>query len=198
LPNISSDDERLRLIERVENLPRLDPNRVTLPACFKDPDISSGVCNPLLPLKPGEPCECSLARSCLVGRLQLDNADLDIDQFRDMPYEAILTMADGVWAAIETQKREESDRQKLRAHVASLRLSPPNNPFRPGSLRHFIVDALSKEWLAIPSLLAKIKVSLPDAKHTDLVLDFVTSVASQEANGYRIVESAGTYRSFAR
>jgi hypothetical protein len=176
----------------------LDLQRVTLPKCFGGPDISSGVCNPTLPLEDDEPFECALARSCLIYRLLRDDPSLSLEQLRQLPYEAILTMADGVWTAIQAAKQEESDRQRLRAHVASVRLSLVKNPYRPGSLRYLIVDALSKEWLSIVDLQAKIKVSMPDAKNVGLVLDFVTSITSQEAGGYRIVESSGQHRCFAR
>lgn len=194
-------EQRDRFIERIEGLPAnyLDPARITIPHCFGiNPDISSGVCNPLLKLQPDEPCECVLARSCLVARLLKDDPGLDTAALEQKPYTAILTYADGVWAALEAAKQEENNRQRLRTHVASVRLIAPKNPFRPGSLRHFIVDTLAKDWISAGDLLAKIAVAMPQAKNVGLVVDYVTSITSQEAGGYRLVECASLYRCFTR
>lgn len=172
--------------------------RGRMPRCFTDPDISSGVCNPLLPLRPDEPCECALARSCLIARLLKDDKSIPLAELKDRPYDEILTRADNVWSALQAHKQEEADRQKVRVHVASAKMAPAVNPFRIGSLRHFIVETLAKDWTALSDLLADIAMHVPDAKNVDLVLDYVTSITSQEQHGYRIMESGGLYKCFAR
>lgn len=169
-----------------------------MPGCFSNPDISSGVCNPLLPLRQDEPCECALARSCLIRRLLKDDSSIPLAELKDRPYDEILTRADSVWAAVQAYKQEESDRHMVRAHVASAKMAPAVNPFRVGSLRHFIIETLTKNWMTTADLLAEISVHVPDAKNVALVLDYVTSITSQEEHGYRIIESAGQYKCFSR
>lgn len=192
--------DRQRLIQIVEGI--TEPvNSEQIPPCFSDPNLESGICNPQLPLAEGEPCECAFSKSCLVAKLLSVNIPINAVKCAQKPYEQVLAEADELFERqqqpIESDATtEQADRQHLRAHVASVSLQPPPNTFRKNSLRRLVLDILIRDWITLGDLKAAVLSLRKDAARIESVIGQVTSLTTQEANGYRIVESFGKYKAF--
>ena len=185
----------------------------TPPPCFSDPDLESGVCNPMLPLRRDEPFLCAFHKSCLAARLIASQVPFqrvkEIAGSRSpstsplTQYEELLAEGDVIFdrPPIEPSIDENEEiliRQKLRAQVVAMNLTPVRNSFRKKSLRFIILDILNREWISLDELRAAVIAIKPSTKCLDLVIGQVTNIATQERNGYRIVEAFGKYRAFGR
>jgi len=198
--------DKKRLIQVVEGMtgPLVNQNgKSIIPPCFSDPNLESGVCNPLLPLRVdrGEPCECIFVKSCLVAKLLSVNIPINAVKAAHKPYEQVLAEADELFEQRQEQEKvdpnvEIRDRQHLRAHVASIVLQPPLNPFRKNSLRRLVLDLMTKDWITLGDLKAAVLALRPDAARLDQVIQQVTALTAQEAGNYRILEQFGKYKSF--
>lgn len=192
--------DKQRLIQVVQGVTEpYDPD--IIPPCFGDPNLESGVCNPLRTLAEGEPGECVFAKSCLVAKMLASNIPVDVFKCRDKSYEQVLSEADELFEkkqkVVEPDPgSEQEDRQHLRAHIASVALRPPINPFRKNSLRRLVLDILGNGWVTLGDLKATVLAIRPDATRLDIVIGQVTSLTTQEANAYRILESFGKYKAF--
>jgi len=199
-PQFAGNKELLiKVIEGREGQGKIIPN------CFSDPLLESGTCNPLLPLRSGEPCLCAFHKSCFAAKLlsyKIPAKEI-INNGKNLTYEELLALGDVVFdqSPIEptvSEAEETKTRQKLRAQVVSMNLSPARNPFRKNSLRFIILDILSRDWISLKDLRAAVIVLKPSTKCLDLVVGQVTNIATQEQNCYRIVETFGKYRAFRR
>lgn len=203
--------DREKLVEIVDGYPGLADylrserakGKQLIPySCFSDPDLESGVCNPHLPLKPGEPHLCSLHKTCLVAKLLSCGVRVDYMAARERPYEEILAEADALFDQQPEEDAPEAgdeikDRQTIRGHSLSISLQPPENPFRRNSIRRLVLDILSRDWITLNDLKA-ILMSKKGIRRLDLIIHQVTSIATQESYGYRIIESMGKYKAFKR
>lgn len=174
-----------------------------IPFCYSDPNLESGVCNPLLPLRDGEPHLCALYKSCLAAKLLSEGVAVNYMEARDRPYEEILADADQLFDRPSddtdaTNQTEILDRNTIRAHALSITLQPPPNPFRRNSLRRSVLDILSRDWVSLNDLKAILLTKKGEIRRADLVISQVTSLSTQETSGYRIVESMGRYKAFRR
>jgi hypothetical protein len=197
--------DREKLVEIVDGYPGLADylrKRQIVPRCFSDPNLESGVCNPHLPLKGNEPHLCAFHKSCLVAKLLSNGIKCSPFEAREKPYEEILAEADALFdqppdedAPGETD--ETKDRQTIRGHALSISLQPPLNPFRKNSIRRLVLDILSRDWISLADLKA-VLMSKKGIKRLDLIVHQVTSIATQEHYGYRIIESMGRFKAFKR
>ena len=199
--------DREKLVEIVDGHPglaeHLRENKLIPYSCFSDPDLESGVCNPHLPLRDGEPHLCALHKSCLIAKLLSRGIRVDFMDARERPYEEILAEADQLFdhpSEDEEQPagEEDKDRQTIRGQVLSISLQPPLNPFRRNSIRRFALDILTRDWVSFKDLKAILTSSKHGVRRLDLIIHQVTSIATQEQFGYRIVESMGKYKAFKR
>lgn len=198
--------DREKLVEIVDGKPgtaeHLREKKLIPYSCFSDPDLESGVCNPLLPLKDGEPHLCALYKSCLIAKLLSRGIKVDFMDARERPYEEILAEADQLFdhpPEEDTPATEDDrDRHVIRGQVLSISLQPPVNPFRRNSIRRFALDVLSRDWVSFKDLKAILTTSKHGVRRLDLIIHQVTSIATQEQFGYRIVESMGKYKAFRR
>lgn len=191
--------DKQRLIQVVEGLSD-KVSAAQIPPCFSDPNLESGICNPQLPLQDGEPCECVFAKSCLVAKLLSVNIQINALKCVKKPYEQVLAEADELFERQQPLEAdastEQTDRQHIRAHVASLPLQPPLNPFRKNSLRRLVLDILIRDWITLGDLKAAVLSLRKEASRLDSVIGQVTSLSTQEENSYRIVESFGRFKAF--
>lgn len=175
-----------------------------VPWCFSDPNLESGVCNPNLPLKENEPHLCSLHKSCLIAKLLSCGIKCDPFKAREKPYEEVLAEADALFDqepedSTPEERDELLDRQTIRAQAHAVTLQPPPNAFRKNSVRKLILDILSRDWISLKDLKAVVATTgKMNVRRLDLILHNVTSIATQEEKGYRIVESNGKYKAFRR
>lgn len=204
--------DREKLIEIIDGFPGLANHlrseqakgHVLVPNCFSDPDLESGVCNPNLPLKACEPHLCSMHKSCLVAKLLSAGVKMDTVATREQPYEEILAEADVLFdqppeeEASDYQADEVKDRQAIRGHSLSISLQPPDNPFRKNSIRRLVLDILARDWISLNDLKAILASTRGIIRRLDLIIHQVTSIATQESYGYRIIESMGRYKAFRR
>lgn len=192
--------DKRRLIQVVHGS-TLVPND-KIPYCFSDPNLESGICNPNLPLREGEPGFCALAKSCLVAKALAVKIPVDSFKCGEKEYDEILAECDALFdienAPQPNPAMESSDRQKLRGHAVSISVMAPSNPFRKRSLRRAVLDILSQNWISLADLKAAMLSLNTDAKRLDLTISQITSIASQEDNGYRIVEAFGKFKAFHR
>lgn len=194
--------DKLRLIRAVEGFGEDFTDANTIPPCHSDPNLESGICNPQLPLTSSEPCECVFAKSCLVAKLLSCGIPVNVAKAAQKPYEQVLAEADELFERQQRSVQEADpsielvDRQHARAHVASIPLQPPVNPFRRHSLRRLVLDLLIRDWTTLGDLKAAVLSVRNDAARLDTVIAQVTSLATQETNNYRIVESFGKYKAF--
>lgn len=198
--------DREKLVEIVDGYPGLAEylrKRSMIPkGCFSDPNLESGVCNPHLPLKDNEPHLCALHKSCLVAKLLSSGIPCSAFEARDKPYEEVLAEADALFdQPLEDDTPEANDeakdRQVIRAHALSISLLPPVNPFRKNSIRRLVLDIFSRDWITLNDLKAILQ-SKKGIRRLDLIIHQVTSVATQEHYGYRIIESMGRFKAFKR
>ena len=173
-----------------------------VPFCLSDPNLESGVCNPHLPLKPGEAHMCAFVKTCLVAKMLSCGIQTDFMTAADKPYEEILAEADALFDQPAEEEGtstsdEIKDRQLIRGHSLSISLQPPVNPFRKHSIRRLVLDILSRDWISLSDLKA-ILTSTKGIRRLDLIIHQVTSVATQENYGYRIIEAMGRYKAFKR
>lgn len=196
-PEFKGDKQRLIQIVEGTNEPVLAES---IPYCFSDPNLESGICNPHLPLQEGEPCECVFAKSCLVAKLLAENISINAVKCAKKPYEQVLAEADELFEKQQSEhvdvSTEQLDRQHLRAHTTSISLQKPNNPFRKNSLCRLVLDILIRDWITLGDLKAAVLSLRKDAARIDSIIGKVTSLITQEANGYRILESFGKFKAF--
>lgn len=209
-PKFKGDREKLiEMIDGFEGLAEYlrteqAKGRVLVPPCFSDPDLESGVCNPNLPLKACEPHLCSMHKSCLVAKLLSSGIKADFMAAREQPYEEILAEADALFdqqleeEAPGYQADEIKDRQAIRGQSLSISLQPPENPFRKNSIRRLVLDILARDWISLNDLKAILATTRGVIRRLDLIIHQVTSIATQESYGYRIIESMGRYKAFRR
>jgi len=195
--------DRKKLVSLVDGKLGVEVPDKLIPACFSDPNLESGICNPLLPLKKGEPHLCALHKSCLIAKLLSRSIQFPFMEARNKSYEEILSEADQLFDCPPEEDpsiadTERQDRQSLRAQVLSVPLEPPFNPFRRNSLRRFLLEILSQDWISMRDLRAILMSKKEGIRRFDLVIGQVTSLGTQEHHGYRIVESAGKYKAFRR
>lgn len=190
--------DKCALVKQVEghNIPP-----TTIPSCFSDPDLESGMCNPNMPLRCGEAYQCSVAKSCLVAKLASLGQSVPSD-IKNKSYSEILAEADilfeGRALPASDSSTEDADRLELKAFVFSIPLKPPKNPFRADSMRRQILDILSRGWISLADLKARLLTMRADVRRLDLAISQATSIASQEAYNYRIIEIYGRYRAVER
>lgn len=198
--------DREKLVEIVDGYPglaeHLRQRKIVPYSCFSDPDLESGVCNPHLPLKGGEPHLCSIYKTCLVAKLLSCGIPCSPFEARDKTYEEILADADALFDQPPEETTPEAadevrDRQQIRGQALSISLQPPVNPFRKNSIRRLILEVLSRDWISLNDLKA-ILISKKGARRLDLIIHQVTSIATQESYGYRIIEAMGKYKAFLR
>ena len=199
-PRFRGDKERLIHLVDAAKCPAS-----VIPTCFGDPDFESGMCNPNMPLRPGETFQCAVSKSCLVAKMITAHIAVKPTEARERSYQDILADADALFdepssdATDNDPATEGSDRNALRAHAVSISLSkPPPNPYRRGSMRRLVLDILGREWIALPDLKARMLSLKADIRRFDLIVGQVTSVSSQETYGYRILETFGRYKAVAR
>lgn len=174
-----------------------------IPSCFGDPNLESGICNPLLPLRDGEPHLCAVHKSCLVAKMLSRGVAVDFMRVREKPYEEVLAEADQLFdqppeEPEADQSDETRDRHVVRASAISVGLQPPPNPYRRSSLRRWVLDILAQDWISLKDLKAALRAKKDGIRRIDLVIGQVTSMGSQESHGYRIIESMGRYKAFRR
>lgn len=194
-PRFKGDKRALVKMVEGHNIPA-----ATIPACFSDPDLESGMCNPNMPLRCGEAYQCSVAKSCLAAKLASLGQVLP-ENIKSRSYSEILADADILFEGRtlpEISITEDADRLELRAFVFSIPLRPPKNPFRADSMRRQILDILSRGWISLADLKARLLTMRADVRRLDLVISQVTSITSQEMYSYRIIEAHGRYRAVER
>lgn len=195
-PRFAGDREAL-----VKSVEGRDIASSCLPTCFSDPDLESGMCNPNMPLRCGESYQCAVAKSCLVAKLA-SLGQAVTEETGAQSYSEILANADilfeGRTLPEASSLSDEIDRLELRAFVFSIPLQPPRNPFRTDSLRRQVLDILSRTWISLDDLRARLLTLRADIRRLDLVVSQVTSITSQEMYGYRILEMYGRYRAVER
>lgn len=177
-----------------------------IPQCFSDPDLLSGECNAMMPVHNPDSFLCAFSKSCLVAKLISKKVKVDLEKAPSQSYEQLLADGDALFeqesepaVVVLPENDEITARQKLRAHVVSISIAPPPiNPFRKNSLRSIILDILSRDWITLGELRAAVVALKPNIKCLDLVIGQVTNIATQEQNGYRVVEAFKKYRAFNR
>jgi hypothetical protein len=199
--------DREKVVEIVDGYPGLAEyirKRQIVPRCFSDPNLESGVCNPGLALDPkkNEPHLCAFAKSCLVAKLLSCGIKCSPFEAREKPYEEVLAEADALFDQEPDEETpgeadETKDRQIIRGHSLSISLQPPVNPFRKNSIRRLVLDILARDWISLSDLKA-VLMSKKGIKRLDLIVHQVTSIATQEHYGYRIIESMGRFKAFKR
>lgn len=193
------EGDRGRLIEEVQGVTISDKS---MPPCFSDPNLESGVCNPHEPLSPAEPCQCALYKSCLVAKMIASGISIRSTDARSMEYDEILAGADILFdkeaEQYLTNENEGVDRYHLRAHAVGISLRRSINSYRKNSMRRLIFDILSENWTTLIDLKAQIKAAKNDVENIDVVLSQVTTLTAQEERGYRVMESFGRYKIFKR
>lgn len=193
--------DKKRLIALIDGRPGAKYPDDLIPPCFGDPNLESGICNPLLPLRDGEPHLCAVAKSCLAAKMLSHGIPIEYSTARDRPYEEILAEADQLFdqpPETATDGDEVRDRNVLRASAVSVRLQQPVNPYRRNSLRRWVLEILSHDWISLQDLKAALRTKKDGIRRIDLVIGQVTSLGSQESHGYRILESSGKYKAFQR
>jgi hypothetical protein len=197
--------DREKLVEIVDGYPGLADylrKRQIVPRCFSDPNLESGVCNPHLPLKGNEPHLCAFHKSCLVAKLLSCGIKCGPFEAREKPYEEILASADALFDQPPEDETfvdmdETKDRQTIRGQALSISLQSPVNPFRKNSIRRLVLDILSRDWISLTDLKA-VLLSKKGIKRLDLIVHQVTSIATQDHYGFRIIEALGRFKAFRR
>jgi hypothetical protein len=167
-----------------------------IPPCFSDPDLTSGVCNPNVPLKPGEAFLCRLHGSCLVAKLLASKAIPDPATVKNLPYnERLLTLRED--RAVQHQP-DEHDRDRLRISLLTWGMRAAVNPFRAKSSKWHAFEILRSQWTTLKHLRQQLRLLTFTKESIELALLTVTALPNQELHGYRIVESQQEYRVYAR
>lgn len=201
IPNPRFRGDKKLIVKAVEGR---DCHDKIIPVCFSDPKLESGMCNPLLPIREEEPCLCAFHKSCLIAKLLSHKVSISANEIiKGQTYEELLAVGDEIFDHPQSEPTmDEVDeirtRQKLRAQIVSMNLEAVKNPFRQNSLRHIILDVLSRDWISLKDLKATVIALKPNTKCLDLVIGQVTNIATQEHNKYRIIEAFGQYRAFGR
>lgn len=191
-PTLTTD--RAKIVRAVQG--KIIPDS-KIPACFSDPHLDSGVCNPHLPLRHGEKIQCALVKSCLAAKLCAAGL-VDIQTAMDSTYDALLAHGDSLFDQQQVPPGDEfTDRQKLRGHVVSMPVVPPVNPYRKNSLRRAVLDLLIHDWMTVTEIRSHL-IKNASAQRIDTAIAQVTSLVAQESHNYRVVESLGKYKAFRR
>lgn len=187
--------DKVRLVKTVDGK---DCNPAVIPPCFSDPDLTSGQCNPNVPLKDGEQHLCSLHKSCLVAKMLSCRIPISPRDLVGKSYDSILLTADDLFDNSTEGRTAPVDREQLRGFLFSLDFKNPKNPFRLHSTRWHILEALSKGWTNVETIIAQLRLMKVSERRIESSLLYVTAITTQECYQYRILEQHGQYRAFAR